>query len=660
MSKATYQSIKNKLEDDVKSYSRERAVARSMDAVLVSRPLSYYRDKYIKECRASGPDRKDLRGSLRKFWKKAKLSCPNYVPKLFNASEEELQRRMRHADACLEAMSDACMEEAKYAGQMVDTIDSLFGAKGSARKLFGEKWSLSNLTEEEKENPDAVLQGLRGLKELLDLRDTPEARENNERVVMLMALNERKISEADYRTMRESQLKARHPQTYQKMIKDELEHSFDELFKMMQTHVETKQAKYHSADMKKHRECIVDMNETDPQKLREAYKVVFSGTSEIAMNGKWIAGKLEGVYKDRNGRPIQPTEQQKSLLRQYESDEIDYRSEITPLSAMANPYTAILDQHELVDFIMPTLATYEHEAKNEIDALFDFTVDTGEMFMLIRGTEDRQQSIEAQLKEVLERTGMQDAVKKDTKHPETHVYEKDGQKLILRNEYDVFNNPHIRADVPGKLINYDLNARLSELDEICIERDQGWGSKAYTEMRNALHVLKDAKLSDNPTTAELNALQKKLEDMQKKVDAYMERKRRQRVAKGDHEVIGGKPYEQKRISFARELGAFTQDKLAAIETIRNHQAVMQRGLGEINADLNQPAPAMRESRPAEDHPRLTLTNINELLKEQNAEKAEEHPKLKKSLTIKKESEVRLNIAPKTEEKIAPQMQKKHG
>ncbi len=655
MPRETYEAFSNAMVADATTLGQERWEPRMQGTTLVQHPLSYYLDRYVQTFKATGPDRSNLKGALRDICKKNKSDHPNFAPKLFNASEEELQKRMRHADACMEAMKDAILDGAEQRLRMYDTIAHLFGPNGKAKELLGPDWELSGIRPEYKSQISFQINSLRFMWDLMDIRDVPEAKEHNERAIMLAALNERKISEEDYRKIRESQLKDRYPETYQSMIKQELEHSFDEMFDMMRASVETKRAKRNSVEMQRHLACVCDVNETDPKKLSNAYRALFDGCSEIGMNGTYIHGEIQRVYKNPDGSKIKLTQQQLDILKIYETEDCKYRNQMSIPAMMANPYSAILDQQELADFnfVDPKLPPKSVAHMNAL-----FLVGVGANTIIDnRRSEEYRAAKETKTRTLLESTGMQGAEKRDTQHPGIHVYEKDGQKLIVRNEHDIFGDLHVRADVPGQLISCDLNLRLSELDETCAERDQGWGSKAYTAMRNALHALKDTTLSDNPTAAELKAFQKKLEDMQEKVDAYMERKRRQRTAKGDMDVIGGKPYEQQRISFARELGAFTQDKLAAIETIRNHQAVMQRGLGEINGDPNQPAPAMREPEPNGVNPQRRLTNIREITKARDAENAAKNPKAKSAQKVVKR---KVTLKLKTDEKTDKKSDKKNS
>ncbi len=642
MPRETYDSFQSKLDDMAEKMAKERWLPLEDGVELVQRPLSYYKEQYLQEYLASGPDRRNLQQALKDFRQKNKADYPDFIPKLSGASEEELQQRMQHADACMKAMADVAFAEVEHSVCMYDTINRLFGQKGTAKALLGPDWSLSGILEQDKLDVTCQLTGMRGLQDLMDTGNGPKAQEHNERAIMLMALNERKISEADYRTLRESQLKDRYPQDYQNMVEKELSNSFGELFEMVRESVESRRVKRYSPDMDQHIACISDMNETDPEKIGKAVTAVFGYGSQIAFSGTNIMHAMQAIYKNPDGTKLQLNPYQQQLLKAWEDEECDYRRlQQSPLSAMANPYAAILDQQELTDFMLMTPMAANHPDQHPLDAWSDFCLGVATFSIGTREKAPYISSKEAQTREILEQAGMQDAVKTDTMHPEMQVYEKDGQKLIVRTEHDLRGDPHVRSDVPGQLINYDLRARLSELDELCSDRDQGHGSKAYTNMRNALHALKDTTLSDNPTSAELNALQKNLTNLKEKVDAYMARKRKQRTAKGDMEVIGGKPYERLRISFARELDAFTQDKLAAIQTIRDHQATMQRGMDVINVGPQAPeahAPAMRE--PEGNQLQKVLTNINELTLQQAQEKAEKAPhektgkKLERSNTVK--------------------------
>lgn len=615
MPRETYVALAHKMHGQVMSMSKEKWAPRSDGWELVERPLPFYLDEYVEKYRATGPDRSNLKQALQDFRKKNKANYPNFIPKLSNASEAELQKRMQHADACLTAMAQVVLEEEDRMRCMYDTIGHLFGKNGTAKTLLGADWQLSNIPEKDRTNIAGQLDAMRGFQEMMDTGDGPEAQEHNERIVMLMALNERKISEADYRTIRESQLAARYPQDYREKIQHELDHSFDELFDTIQRHVEAKRTRRNSPEMKKHFENICDVNETDPTTLRDAYRAIFESSSAIGTNGTHVERSFESMYKNRDGSRIILSDNQKKLLKQWEDDDCEYGCKLAAPTAMANPYSAILDQQELTDFMLGAPVLPPRKNTTELSALSDFCAGIATFAIRTRESESYKAAKEAQTRELLERTGMQDAVKTDTIHPEIHVYEKDGRKLIVRNEHDVWGDPHIRADVPGQLINYDLQVRLSELDELCVSRDQGRGSTAYTNMRIALHEMQDAALSDNPSADELDVLQQKFENLQEKVNLYMERKRRQRVAKGDMEVVGGSPYEKQRISFARELQAFTQDKLAAIQSIRVHQTTMQHELDAADVDLREPA--MRELE--EEQIQRVRTSIVEITEEKNAE-----------------------------------------
>ena len=622
MPRETYQLLVNQLMDVV--LKRERDRWEHPDFEVIEKPLSDVMDEYVQEYMASMPDRSNLKKVLADLQKKQRRVTPNFAAKRINASEEELQQRVRHADACLKAMGDAILAEVEHMTCFYDTVDRLFGKDGSARKLFGKNWRLSGVEPGTEDRVTSHISSFRNMQYLMNTSPGPEAKAHNERVIMLMALNERRISEEDYRSMREAQLSARYPENYQKMVQQELDHRFDELFDVIRKDVESRRALRNSPEMEKYRACIADVHETDPDKLEEAYGMLYTaGCCNVAFAGSSIANKMQEVYKDENG-VSRITEDQQKMMKAWEDDECEYQKTLQSTSLMANPYSALVDLPELVDlgiWIPEAAANVIGDARHGLKDLGVSTVyESSE-----RQSESYQASKETQTQEHLLHAGMQGAVRRDTQHPEMHVYEKDGQKLILKNETDLDGHPHVRADIPGKLINYDFTTRLSELDERCRERDQSWGSKAYTEMRRALHAMQGTMLSDNPSAAELEALQQKLENVQQKVDAYMERKRRQRVAKGDAEVIGGKPYEQERIRFARELGAFTQDKLAAIESIRVHQATMQRGL---DAAVNGPQEAMREPAGGDLH--RVRTSIHEIVHEKNAEAVEKKQQEKKS------------------------------
>ncbi len=644
MPKETYETINGKLRTEVTNMAKRKW--QQPDFEIIEKPISELLDERMKEYKATGPDRSNLKQALKDLQKTQNSRYPNFIPKLLDASEEELQQRMRHADACMEAMRGSLLVEQEQLLCMYDTVDRLFGKGGSARKVLGADWHPSKISPEDRDDLTKVVSSFRGLQELLDLGTGPEAQERNDRVIMLMALNERKISEEDYRTLRESQLSARYPDNYQEMVQRELDHPFDELFDMIRQSVESKRALRYSPEMEKHRACIADVNETDPNKLAAAYDALYTaGCSHIAFVGSSMLAAMKSEYKDRNGVcPL--TKAHQDLMKAWEDDECEYQKTLHASAVMSNPYSAILDPTEFTDFemVMPVLP--ESAAGDAMHALKDLGNSTASETQYVRISERYQAARDARIQEQLAHAGMQDAVKKNTQHPEMHVYEKDGKQLILKNETDLDGNPHVRADIPGKLINFDLKQRLSELDERCQERDQSWGSKAYTEMRKALHAMQGATISDNPSAAELKALQQKLENVQQKVDAYMERKRRQRVAKGDEEVIGGKPYEQERIRFARELGAFTQDKLAAIESIRSHQANMQRGL---DAAVNGPQEAMREPEGGDLH--RVRTSIHEIVNEKNAEAGGKKPGKTDKKPVKK-------VAAKSDKKVSKTSDKK--
>ncbi len=602
----TYGALDVKFSDKVDKMEKEKWAAKQAGWEFVERPISYYMDQYLEEYRASGPDRSNLKQALRDFRRQNKEQYPDFIPKLSNASEEELQKRMSHADACMTAMAQVIFEKKKPFLCMHDTIDRLFGKNGTAKQLFGEEWNLSNIKEIDKNNIDGQVNAMRGLYELMDTGDGPEAQERNERVVMLMALNEKKISDEDYRTMRESQLSARYPEDYREMVQQELDHRFDKLFEMMQEHMEEKKARRNAPEMEEHLKAVFDRDETDPTKLHDAYSALFNNLSEIGMNGGYMRATMPGAYENQDGSKLKLSDEQMKRMKEWEDDDCEYRSKLTLPCSMANPYSAILDQQELADFMLIVAKRPEHVAEGQLNTLKEFCIDVADI-LDERDSEQYKAEKEKQTEKILEDTGMQDAGKTDTRHPQISVYEKDGRKLIVSNEHDLFGNLHVRADVPGQLINYDLQVRLSELDELCISRDQGRGSGAYTNMRRALHQMQDATLSNNPSAEELNALQQKFENLQEKVNVYMERKRRQRVAKGDMEVAGGSPYEKKRISFARGLLRFTQDKLAAIQSIRDHQATMHQELG---AEVDPRESAMQE--PKEEVPKKERISIQEL------------------------------------------------
>lgn len=141
---------------------------------LVQQPLSDHMNQSVEEYRVTGPDRSNLKQALLDFRKKNKDRYPNFIPKLSNASEEELQKRMQHADACLTAMAQVILEEENKPKCMYDTIKSHVETKRGRRRSPDMQAHLQCICDVNETDPEKLTNAYRALLEIIKEKKAEE------------------------------------------------------------------------------------------------------------------------------------------------------------------------------------------------------------------------------------------------------------------------------------------------------------------------------------------------------------------------------------------------------------------------------------------------------------------------------------------------------
>ncbi len=483
-----------------------------------------------------GPDRKNLKKSLKEY---RKNNPGHSAAKFLTATEAELQERMRHSSLCFDAMMDVAAEAAQKRVCLDETIARMLGK-------------------------DASLNALRCMWDLMETGKTPEAKDHNEHVVMLMALNEGDITDEQYRQFRVKQLTEKAPNAAE-IADNELNDRANALFTLMKKKAEAlhKEAEGFEQAL----QDIMNVQEMDPEKLKKAYKIVDAATCSLLRCGNSAMNDAKTHY----GWDFTPEEERWIKTNMDDFGCANDRA-ARLVSNVANPYFAILDSVELMgsfdkptlkkgeDLVFSPLARFCHEA--QFQAGGELITNIGE--------------VEKDFKTELNRLGMRDA------RGEEHslffkIYKKDGDVLVTKNEV-VSRSPistKVELDAAGDLVGERFRSEIEDFCEMCDARNKWTSSKAFNKMKDELKGLRNTTLSSNPSSEELDRFEKGIEALKKKTEIYLEKKQKD-IAKRNKGTEGKNDYEKNRIDFAKKLKAFTEEKLEQLQLVKAHQMTRQK------------------------------------------------------------------------------------
>lgn len=581
-----------------------------------------------KEYFATGPDRKNLKKSVRDFKKQY-----GYTLKEMTVKEETLKKRMKHAEACFDATLEMAKEEAMKEMLLDKTIeDQLKRANVVLKK-------------------NKFVSKFRSFHALMHLENTPEANQHNEKVVSLMLYNQGLIDRDQFVTLRKEQMKKIYKSGIEDFANAEADSKKEQLLKLIKNEVASLQET--AKDAEKGAADVLNINENDPEKLKKAIRAIESSRVSLLRTGHTVY-EFSDYHWGQNATEEEKHWANENMNNYGCGNDVKYRV----ITGMSNPYSSIIEPLELVEY-SNTLSDHERMvlSRDEASAFSNYMHDAGTI--LYYDVAEQRKTKEKDFEKKLETAGMQGAEKKQYPNGFT-VYKKDDDIVIMKNEMNslVPLKMELKPAKPTELVKANFKAEMVNFCEQYTERNKGvrGSSPAYDDMQQDLKRLRT--ISKNfPTDAnEGNLTQYKyaFETLKTKAEAYLRhkeddfRKRNIEEPEGgykDHSQLAKNSYERKRIELAESILKFTNGKLEALDLAGKYKATMARKealFAEPNPAMNQPEiinaggnvadkdenakEAQKEKNPKDKIP----TNIKELEKEQNKLEGKEKTKEKRT------------------------------
>ncbi len=583
-----------------------------------------------KEYFATGPDKKNLKKSVRDFKKQH-----GYTLKEMTAKEETLQKRMKHAEACF----DATLEIAKEQAMKEMLLDKI--AKNqlkSANVVLAENKFVTTF---------------RSFYDMIHLENTPEANLHNEKLVSLMLYNQRLINRDQFMKLRKEQMKKANVAISEDFIVIEADHKKEQLLDLIKEEATSLQEK--AKDAEKGAADVLNINENDPEKLKKAIRAI--ETSRLSL---FRTGYTVHTWNDYRWNQSATAEEKQWLDDNLQHYGVMNDRKYRLISSMSNPYSSIIEPLELVEY-SSTLSDNDRLAlqRDEASAFSNYMYDAGTA-LYFEVLEKRSEE-EKKFEKKLETAGMQGAEKTQYVNGFT-VYKKDDDVVIMKNEMSslVPLKMEIKPAKPTELVKANFKAEMVNFCEQYTERNKGvrGSSPAYDDMQQDLKRLRT--ISKNfPTDANAgNLTQYKyaFETLKTKAEAYLAHKeedfRRRNIPEPeggykDHSQLAKNSYERKRIELAESILKFTNSKLAQLDLASKYKVTMTKKealFSEPNPAMNQPeiinavengadkAGNVNEDQPEKNPKDKIPTNIKELEKEQIRLEGKEKTKKKAERT----------------------------
>ncbi len=571
-----------------------------------------------KEYFATGPDKKNLKKSVRDFQKKY-----GYSLKSISSKEETLQNRMKHAEACFDAMLDVVKKSAMQ--QML------------LEKIAKEQLKKANVVLPR----GKAVETYRCLHEMMHLENTPEAKLHNEQVVSLMLYNQKLISEDKFKALRTEQMKNANIIGISDFVKMEAESPKETLLDLIKTEIASFKREAEGAE--KSAADILNIKENNPEKLKKAFRTIYASQAELLKTGANLY--LSSPYYWQNAAAQEEVQWAREEMFNYGCrNNMKYQS----LNNIVNPYFAIMEPEEMSDCYQRGKIRLNQD--DSYSALNRYVFDAGK-FLSERSEFNKVENDKAFNKK-LEKAGMQGAQESLCAHGFI-VYKKDNDVVITKN--GVSSLAPLKIDwklaKPTELLKTNFRAEIRDLCEQSAERNKKKSSPAYDNMVTKLKDIQSMSkaLTDDLSEGDLSQCRVRLEKLKEEAEKYLAhkeddfRKRNKPVPedgyKNHYSELARSSYERKRIELAESVLKFAEGKLAAIDLVGKYMTTMANKAVQFedpNPAMNRPeminaggdiagnAAKEKEDKKEEKKQAKVLTNINEIINEKDKEEGKEH------------------------------------
>ncbi len=553
-----------------------------------------------KEYFATGPDKKNLKKSVRDFKKKY-----GYTPREITAKEETLQKRMKHAEACFDAELEMAKEEAMKE-MLLD-------------KMVKNQLKRANVQLEKNKFVDTF----RCFQDLMHLENTPEANLHNEKVVSLMLYNQGLITRDQFVTLRTEQMKKANVTGIVDFVNSEADNKKEHLLNLIKDEVASLQEK--AKDAEKGAADVMNINENDPEKLKKAIRAI--ETSRLSLFRTGYTVYTFGTYGWGNSADEEKKWATDNMRDYGCGNDRKYRM----IDSMSNPYSSIIEPLEFLEYYN-TLSGKERKAL-EADEPFAFGRYMNDAGSIIYAEVlEKRLQVEDEFEKKLKTNGISNAKKTQYVNGFT-VYKKDDDVVIMKCEMSSLAplKAELKPAQPTEIVKANFRAEMVNFCEQYAERNKKRSSPAYDGMEQTLKRLKE--LSRNfPMDVNEGGLQQykyAFNDLKTKAEKYLKHKeddfRTRKIPEPeggykDHSSLARSSYERKRIELAESILKFANGKLEALDLAGKYKATMEKK----RALIDEPNPAMKE--PVPENKERVLMNFNEIVNEKNKSEGKENNK----------------------------------
>ena len=543
-----------------------------------------------KEYYSTGPDRKNLKKSVREFRKNYKV-----LPETMKASKTELKQKMKHMDACFDAILEDTKEVAMKRVLLQNTIE--------------QQLKSANVVLKENQTVD----DFRCLHDLMHLENTPEAELHNNQVVSLMLYNQGLIEEEQFRKLRTGQLdKAKKPG--KDLVDSEVKDKKKALVNLVRDEVTSLKKKAEGAENLV--SDILNVNENDPEKLKKAYRAIGASHSYLFDTGERMFSTSTYGW-DKTATEDEKKWAKENLDKFGTENECKYY--VTPV--IANPYSAIISPEDIIDYMQSHRGSVSNVEADDFSLVVQYVGDTGKLWneYMVQIAQNNTNYEKGKL----EKAGMSGAKSIPYGHGLT-VYKKDEDVLITKNEIKswVPCTVELREAKPNELLKEKLSSEIIETLEQYKERNKWKSSKTFNELERSLNAVRDmsGNIKEDITKEDLEQYRNVFKELQSKANAYLEHKekdfRKRNIPEPEggykkHSRLAKSDYEKKRILLAESILKFTKKKMEVLDLTGKYIDTLEK-----KKDLLQEKKNVKNGNEAKNENEFrrnaTLTNINEL------------------------------------------------
>lgn len=396
----------------------------------------------------------------------------------------------------------------------------------------------------------------RWTKNLMHTDGSPESAKHNDEVAALFALCYKDMTEEEFKNFRRKHYEDLRKNGKLDISDDDIKLKLDE---------EVKKAPERILNITK--DEVKDAPE-DVKKLPGIISDIFGGNADNPENGK----TLEGAYKAVGNRNIYLSWVSKDVAetmknfglpdeKNLSQDEIlDWQGAGGQASYQllgelaANPYYTLVEPYKVYKYGKNTMRAPREDASPETILKQGFLENAGITYALVEGN----CVIERLSKYAVRLAGekLNDRVGHFRIYQQTDPVE--GGKIertVILKVQDMENGEPVCVTEAGpeELANEGLK---EEVDRISKWSKKNKTSRQFEAMRDALIALNAVKLTDESALIDYKKFEKKLDELKKAVDAYLEKKANENTKRWHH----SSSYEKERVEFAKGLKEFTERK----------------------------------------------------------------------------------------------------